>query len=160
LPKNTKYKFIKGDLYKLREIFPTKSFDITFSLQTITWLPGYEDAITEMMGVTKKWIFITSLFSVFNTDVFSNVFEYTDNCTVKEDSPYNYNVYSLGKFTNFCISHGAKEVIVEDFIIDIDLPVPGNKAMSTYTIKSSDGIRLQFSGAMFMPWKMIAIRLD
>jgi len=160
LPDETKYKFTKGDLYKLKEAFPAKSFDIAFLIQTATWLPGYESAVKKIMGIAKKWIFITSLFSDFKVDVFAEVVEYKDDWSAMEDSPYNYNIYSLGKFKEFCLRNGAKEVIAEDFNIDIDLPIPENKVMGTYTIKSGDGTRLQFSGAMFMPWKMIAVRLE
>ena len=53
-----------------------------------------------------------------------------------------------------------KKVIAEDFVIDVDLPVPESKQMGTYTLKDINGTRLQFSGPLFMPWKMIAIRME
>lgn len=152
--------FVQGDFYELSKIFPNKSFDLAFSIQNLSWLPDHENAIKEIMFTTKKWIFLTSLFSDFNVDIFSNVFEYDDNWNSTEDSPYNYNIYSFGKFKNFCIENGAKEVISEDFIIDIDLPVPENKQMGTYTVKDINEKRLQFSGPLYMPWKMIAIRME
>lgn len=155
-----KFKFIQGDFYNLTKMFPWKSFDLTFSIQNLSWLPKYEDALEEIFEVTKKWIFVTSLFSDFKVDVFSNVFQYNDDWSVEEDSPYNYNIYSFGRFKDYCIEHGAKEVIAEDFILDIDLPVPESMQMGTYTIKKMDGIRLQFSGPLSMPWKMIAIRME
>lgn len=159
-PLYEKIDFIQGDFYKIREHFPKKSFDISFSIQTLSWLPDYEDAIEEMMSVTKKWIFVTSLFSDFNVDVFSNVFEYNNDWSTKKDSPYNYNIYSFGKFKDFCMDHGAKEVIAEDFVIDTDLPIPDSMQMGTYTIKDIDEQRLQFSGPLNMPWKMIAIKME
>jgi len=155
-----KIKFVQGDFYELSEIFPQKQFDLAFSIQNLSWLPDYEDAMKEIMVTTKKWIFVTSLFSDFNIDIFSNVFEYDDNWNSIEDSPYNYNIYSFSKFKDFCMDNGAKEVISEDFIIDIDLPVPENKQMGTYTVKDINEKRLQFSGPLYMPWKMIAIRME
>lgn len=157
--KDNKFQFIKGDFYELSKMFPPKSFDISLSIQTLTWLPRYEDAMEEIMAITKKWIFVTSLFSDFNVDVFSNVFLYDDDWSIRKESPYNYNIYSLNRFKDFCLKLGAKEVIAEDFIIDIDLPVPESKEMGTYTIKQSTGSMLQFSGPILMPWKMIAIRI-
>ena len=155
-----KIKFVQGDFYNLTKMFPYKSFDLAFSIQTLSWLPKYEDIMKEIMAITKKWIFVTSLFSDFNVDVFSNVFQYNDDWSVEENSPYNYNIYAFGKFKDFCIDRGAKEVIAEDFVIDVDLPVPESKQMQTYTIKNINGTRLQFSGPLFMSWKMIAIRME
>jgi len=113
----------------------------------------------KIIAITKKWIFVTSLFSDFHVEINSKVFEHNNDWRIKEDSPYNYNVYSFDKFKTFCLRHGAKELVSEDFIIDIDLAVPGKKLMGTYTVKQITGNRLQFSGPLFMPWKMIAIRL-
>lgn len=154
-----KYKLVKGDFLNLSATFPPKSFDIAFSIQTLSWLPRYETALTEILAVTRGWIFVTSLFSEFNVDVFSNVFEYDDRGNQREDSPYNYNVYSLNRFKNFCLSLGAREVIAEEFVMDIDLPVPEHRQMATYTVKDATQKRLQFSGPLFLPWKMVAIRL-
>jgi hypothetical protein len=159
LPGTVRYNLVKGDVYKLREKFPVGSFDVAFSIQTLTWLPRYEDVMREIMGVTGKWIFVTSLFSDFNVDVFSEVYEYKEDWTAANDSPYNYNVYSFPKFRDFCMNCGAREVIGEDFIIDMDLVAPANKLMGTYTVDSLSGTRIQFSGPVFMPWKMIAVRL-
>ena len=41
------------------------------------------------------------------------------------------------------------------FEIDIDLPKPQNPRMATYTETTSDGRRLQISGALMMPWYFI-----
>jgi SAM-dependent methyltransferase len=155
-----KFRFVKGDFFKLHKLFPGKYFDIAFSLQTLSWLPGYEDPMKEIMHITRKWIFVTSLFSDFNIDLFSNVFEYNQDWSVRKDSPYNYNVYSFARFKKFCINNGAKTIIAKDFTIDIDLPVPKDRQMGTYTVKDIKGKRMQFSGPLFMPWKMVAIKMD
>lgn len=155
-----KIKFVQGDFYELSEIFPRKSFDLAFSIQNLSWLPGYEDAMEEIMITTNKWIFVTSLFSDFNVEIFSNVFEYDDNWNSTKDSPYNYNTYSFGKFKDFCMSRGAEEVFAENFVIDVDLPIPSSNQMGTYTLKDLNGQRLQFSGPLYMSWKMIAIRME
>jgi len=155
-----KVKFVKGDFYKLGRLFPQKSFDISFSIQTLSWLPNYVEAMKEIFFITKRIIFVTSLFSDFNVDAFIDIYEYEEDLSQTEDSPYNYNVYSLEKFKEFCIENGAADVIAEDFIMDVDLVKPDSNTMGTYTIKKNDGQNMQFSGPLFLPWKMIAIRLE
>ncbi|MBU1858279.1 MAG: class I SAM-dependent methyltransferase [Verrucomicrobia bacterium] len=159
LPNEDRFNFIHGDLFDLSKMFPAGAFDLSFSIQTLTWLPSYEEAIEKMFLVTKKWIFVTSLFTDFNVDVYSNVFMYDKNWSKTNDSPYNYNIYSFNRFKSLCKKLGAKEVFAEDFIIDIDLNPPEDKKMGTYTLKQYDGARIQFSGPILMPWKMIAIKV-
>jgi hypothetical protein len=54
---------------------------------------------------------------------------------------------------------GAQEVVFRDFEISIDLTGPAEGGIGTYTKRLEDGRRLQFSGAVFMPWKFAALRL-
>ena len=151
--------FIKGDFYELEEIFGEKSFDLVFSIQTLSWLPRYEEALEQLLKISRGWIFITSLLTDFHVDVISKVFEYTKNKNgYKTKYPYNYNIYCFERFRDFCLQHGAKEVMAEDFVIDIDLAPPTHKQMGTYTIKTFNQNRLQFSGPLHMPWKLIAIK--
>jgi len=151
--------FVQGDLFKLTEIFPEKAFDMSLSIQTLSWLPRYEAALQQLMGVTKKWVFITSLFSDFRVDCITKVHTYDENGAERSDSPYFYNIYSLELFSRFALANGARQIISKDFVIDIDLPLPKNGEMGTYTVGRFDGTRLQFSGPLAMPWKMIALRL-
>jgi SAM-dependent methyltransferase len=156
----SKFTFKQGDFFKLSEMFGEKAFDVVFSIQTLSWLPKYEDALKEIMTVAKKYVFITSLFTDFQVDVYSNVFEYDDDGKVRPDSPYNYNVYSLDRFKNFCLQNGAKDIIARDFVIDRDL-TSSVRTMGTYTVKKQDdGTRLQFSGPLHLPWKEVAIILE
>lgn len=152
--------FIKGDFYELEKNFIEESFDLVFSIQTLSWLQQYEKAMEQLIKISRGWIFVTSLFSDFHVDVISEVFEYTKNNNDWEASyPYNYNVYSFERFHDFCLQHGAKEVIAKDFLIDIDLEPPMHKHMGTYTIRTLNQKRLQFSGPLHMPWKFIAIKM-
>lgn len=155
---NVKCDFIKGDFYRLSEIFGSKSFDIAFSIQTLSWLPGYEDALLEILHVARKWVFVTSLFTEYWTDVISRVYPY-DGAPWKKPPPYFYNIYSYDKFKDFCLAHGAAEFYCQDFVMDIDLPMPKNNTMGTFTRKLEGGERIQFSGPLYMPWKFIAIRM-
>lgn len=51
---NVKCDFVKGDFYRLSEIFGSKSFDIVFSIQAFSWLPDYEDGLLEILRVVQK----------------------------------------------------------------------------------------------------------
>jgi hypothetical protein len=54
--------------------------------------------------------------------------------------------------------HGAKDVAAFDFNISIDLPRPASlDRMGTYTLKLESGQRIQVSGALLMPWKIVRI---
>jgi hypothetical protein len=66
----------------------------------------------------------------------------------------------MERFERIALRLGAKEVIFRDFEISIDLTGPAAGGIGTYTRKLEDGNRLQFSGAVFMPWKLAALRLQ
>jgi len=148
--------FIKGDFYKLEKNFGEKSFDLVFSIQTLSWLPRYEEALEQLLKISRGWVFVTSLFTDFHVDIISKVFQYN---SWKAKNPYYYNIYCFERFRDFCLQHGAKEVMAEDFVIDIDLAPPAHKQMGTCTIKTSKQEILQFSGPLHMPWKFIAIKM-
>ena len=150
--------FIKSDFYKLEDKFGKGSFDIALSIQTLSWLPSYNRAVEQLLAVSRKWVFITSLFSDFFVDVITNVHQYPDQDWDSKVEPFNYNIYSIDRFSHFCMKNGAKEVHHEDFVIDIDLTKPKEKVMGTYTIKDKKGSRMQFSGPLYMPWKFVAIK--
>jgi hypothetical protein len=149
--------FIAGDFYHLDELFDPKSFDLVFSIQTLSWLPNYEQALFQLLRLSKKVTFVTSLFTDFLVDAHVEVTQYKDHTKWKGEGPYIYNIYCFERFRDFCIDHGAKRVIATDFQIDIDLAPPSNQQMSTYTSRLEDGRRVQRSGPLLMPWKFIAI---
>jgi ubiquinone/menaquinone biosynthesis C-methylase UbiE len=154
-----KVSFVTGDIYELSKLFGEKSFDISVCKQTISWLPRYEQAVRELMAVAREAVFITSLFYDGRIDFETRIREYTTD-SGREDFHSYYNVYSFPVFRDFCLRHGAKEVSGFDFQIGIDLPRPENPdRMGTYTEKLESGERLQISGALLMPWKIVRIDL-
>jgi hypothetical protein len=72
--------------------------------------------------------------------------------------PFFYNIYSIRRFRDECLARGAREVVVHDFEIDVDLP-PTFAGMQTYTMALADSRRLQCSGPLMMPWKFVAVRV-
>ena len=151
--------FEPGDIYTLSEQFGNKSFDLSVCKQTLSWLPSYEKPVEELMAVTRRAIFISSLFYDGRIDFETRVREHT---TDAGRDGYNafYNVYSFPIFREFCLNRGAKDVVGFDFNIGIDLPRPANPdRMGTYTVQLQSGERLQISGALLMPWKIVRVDL-
>jgi SAM-dependent methyltransferase len=151
--------FEQGDIYALAEQFGKNSFDLSVCKQTLSWLPSYEKPVEELMAVTRRAVFISSLFYDGRIDFETRVREYT---TDSGRDGYNalYNVYSFPIFREFCLDRGAKDVVGFDFAMRIDLPRPANlDRMGTYTVQLQSGERLQISGALLMPWKIVRVDL-
>jgi ubiquinone/menaquinone biosynthesis C-methylase UbiE len=156
---NPNVNFESGDIYALGVQFGKNSFDLSVCKQTLSWLPSYEKPVEELMAVTRRAVFTSSLFYDGRIDFETRVREYT---TDAGGDGYNafYNVYSFPIFREFCLERGAKDVVGFDFNIGIDLPRPANPdRMGTYTVLLQSGERLQISGALLMPWKIVRIDL-
>jgi ubiquinone/menaquinone biosynthesis C-methylase UbiE len=147
--------FETGDLFDLPATYP-KRFDLSINWKTLSWLPSYEDALKALFAVTKKHVFVSSLFYEGDID-----FEIKVRQHKKEQEGFHYyNIYSLPRFIRFAKEHGAKHVEVTDFQMPIDLPRGDIDHMGTYTLPLADGSRLQMSGAVPMLWKLIRIDLE
>ena len=155
---NKKISFEIEDIYKLSKKY-RKYFDVTINWKTISWLPYYEEIIEELFKVTKKKIFLSSLFYEGDIDFEIKVREFKKE-SGKEKFNLYYNVYSLPRFQRFLSKLGAKNVEVHDFDIDLDLVKPPIDQMGTYTQRLDDGKRLQISETVIMNWKIIQIDLD
>jgi len=158
-PDNPNVNFQEGDIYALADQFGSRAFDLAVCKQTLSWLPSYEKPVEELMAVTRRAVFISSLFYDGRIDFETRVREHT---TDAGRDGYNafYNVYSFPVFKEFCLTRGAKDVVGFDFKIGIDLPPPTNPdRMGTYTVQLQSGERLQISGALLMPWKIVRIDL-
>lgn len=159
LSDNPNVTFQKGDVYGLSKQFGPRSFDLSVCKQTLSWLPRYEPAIRELMAVTRRAVFISSLFYDGRIDFETRVREFTAEAG-RDDYNAFYNVYSLPVFREFCLAEGARDVVAFDFQIGIDLPKPANPdRMGTYTLQLQSGDRLQVSGALLMPWKIVRVDL-
>jgi ubiquinone/menaquinone biosynthesis C-methylase UbiE len=150
--------FVEGDFNALGAFLPARSFDLVFSIQTLSWLATYDHALGELLGLVAPagYAFITSLFTDFRVDVRSNVALYDEDSFERPTSIF-YNVYSVARFAAECRRLGAARVDAVDFEIDRDLAAPENDAMGTYTRRLDDGRRLQFSGPLFLPWKIVVV---
>lgn len=152
-----RFRLLSADLFELDQVFKPDEFDVAFSIQTLSWLPDYESALIQMLSCAASWVFVTSLFSDSDFDAFTTVVDRT--VPESERLEHFYNVYSLPRLEAFCERQGIREMRVQDFDIDIDIPKPKHGKMSTYTMPAADGRKLQLSGPLLLPWKFIALRL-
>jgi ubiquinone/menaquinone biosynthesis C-methylase UbiE len=151
-----RFTMLHVDLDRLAETFGPRRFDISFSIMTLSWIADYESAIQQMLTVTRKWLFILNLFSESELDAFVQMRSRMSG--PQEGLNSFYNIYSLPRFLTYCRQLGATQVVAEPFEIDIDIPRPDHRGMGTWTERTADGRRLQFSGPLAMPWWFVAVR--
>jgi len=149
--------FIVGDVSDFSNKLH-KEFDISINWKTLSWLPYYDQMIKDLVSMTKKYIFISSLFYDGDIDFEIKVREFKKE-SGKERFNSFYNVYSLPRFKEFVFGLGIKNIEVYNFDINIDIPKPPIDQMGTYTIRLENSKKLQISGAVVMYWKVIRIDL-
>lgn len=149
--------FEVGDAYDLPARY-RKQFDISVNWKTISWLPYYDKMLESLVAVSRRHIFLSSLFYDGDIDFEIKVREYQKEAGRDGFNAY-YNVYSFPRFKQYLYGLGVKEVKGYDFEIGIDLPKPPPDQMGTHTVKLDDGKRLQISGAVVMSWKVVRIDL-
>ena len=156
---NNAVNLIPGDFYNLPKLVEPGSFDLAFSIQTISWLDGYRDFLPQFLAMLRPGgvAFLTSLFTDFHVDARTQITEYEENGSPR--TPMFYNIYSWNRFRDYCLALGAADVTAENFEIDTELPPPAHLRMGTYTEPLADGRLLQRSGPLLMPWKAVAIQM-
>ena len=146
-----------GDLYRMHQEFSPRSFDLVLFLQTYFSLEHAEEALDQLLKVSRGWVVISSLFTEFPIDAKIQAFDYSGD--KDRQGPFLYNIYSLPRFEELCRAKGATQIIFEDFEMDIDIAPPPEGRLGTYTRRLENQKRLQFSGPILMPWKIVAIRM-
>jgi ubiquinone/menaquinone biosynthesis C-methylase UbiE len=144
-----------GDLYDLDSEKYVDKFEGIISIQTLSWLPEYEKALTELIKLNPDWISLTSLFYEGLIDAKIEIHSYINPQEKNSFRTISYNTYSLPRIENFFSENGYKIFKYCPFDIDIDLPKPDDSYMQTYTQKLIDGKRLQLSGPILMNWYFI-----
>jgi SAM-dependent methyltransferase len=148
---------IQGDFSRLSELVNRRRFDLVLCLQTLLAIRRFEPVLEQLLTVTKGWLVVSSLFSEFDVDVFTEAIDYTRAPGAQRG--WRFNVYSLRRFGDLCRAHGARAIVDRRFDIDIDLPRPTTGGLNTYTEKREDGSRMQFTGPIFQPWRFVAVRM-
>lgn len=154
-PDEKRFTFAAGDVEDLPGLY-SKAFDVSVSRAVISWVPYYEEFMRSLAAVTKKHIFISSLFYDGDIDFITQVREFKKEAGKTGFSEYR-NVYSLPHFKEYMYTLGARNIEAYDFNIGIDLPKGDPDILGTYTEHTLDGRRLQISGAVVMSWKWVRI---
>lgn len=145
----------KANFFKLVENESADQFACTTLMQTLLLFNAdeYPEVLRNIIHISSEWVFLTSLFADHNMDVTMQIRDH-----VRNDNVF-YNIHDIPRFEQNCRQLGVEEIIIRDFNISIDLTAPAEGGVGTWTQKLSDGKRLQFSGAVPMPWKFCALRL-
>jgi len=148
--------FQQGDWYELQA---TRQFDGVISLQTLSWLPNFEDPLDQVFrNLRPKWVAVSSLF--YDGEISCQI---EVNQHVRERK-FFYNIYAIPVAQRFCAARGYELVKSTPFEIDIDIEKPADpNTMGTYTerVWNADNRgtqRLQRSGPLLMPWYMLLFR--
>ena len=145
---------IRGDLYRLRKS-EVGHIDGVVSYQTLSWLPDYRKPLAGICRLGPRWIAATSLFYEGLVNARIEVEEFSKGLGGRVKKCY-YNIYSLPILKEFLHHHGYQRVFFTPFEIDIDLPRPRSRLMSTYTENLIGGRRQQISGPLLMSWYFVA----
>ncbi len=152
--------YVQANFFDLPEPYASEAFNITTFMHTLLFFgpDEYAGVLQRLISVSSDWVFISSLFTDKRMDVMAQIRDYA---RFGEDSKeyHTYSTFCVDRFRRVAAALGVKEVIFRDFEISIDLEGPEEGGIGTYTAKLADGHRLQFSGAVFMPWKFAALRL-
>ena len=145
----------EADFFRLTEEVEAGTYACTTLMQTLLLFnpDTYPEVLRNVIHISSEWVFLTSLFADHNMDVTMQIRDH-----VRGDDVF-YNIHDIPRFEANCKALGVKEVVIRDFNISIDLQAPPDGGVGTWTEKTEDGRRLQFSGAVPMPWKFCALRL-
>jgi ubiquinone/menaquinone biosynthesis C-methylase UbiE len=149
----------QGDLYNLDYATLSDKYEGVIMLQTLSWLPEAESALTAITKLKAKWIALSSLFYDGMVDCKTEISEYQEDKTggggVKYYKSSYYNTYSIPLIKNILERKGYTDFKYMPFELDMDLPKPTNSLMGTYTEKLITGKRIQISGPLLMNWHFI-----
>lgn len=110
--------FESADILKVSKKY-LKKFDISISYKTLSWLPYYEKMMSKLFMMTKKRIYITSLFYDGDIDFITKIYQAARENSI---SYAHLNTYSYLKFEKFCKDMGARAIKSFDMKLDIELP--------------------------------------
>lgn len=144
--------FYCEDVLNLKDSIQNGPFDLLLSIQVIVTAPfSLYEFLDATLPIAKNDIVITSLFSE----------EYFEQDTIRRDlqknKSYIYKIDSLKRLKDY-LDPKKIDLSYEEVVIDVDLPKPQPLTLSTYTVKTAEGDRLQISPYMLMPWYMVHLK--
>lgn len=157
---STNATFHQGNLFQLQRVTAGHRFEVVTFYQTLLLFDckSYPDVLAALLAVATDWVFISSLFTDHGMDVISDIRLHVP-CNEYPEGKVRYTTLCAERFAATAHSLGVKKVVFKDYRIDMDLCGPSQGGLGTYTVKTQSGRRLQFSGAVYMPWKFVALQL-
>jgi ubiquinone/menaquinone biosynthesis C-methylase UbiE len=150
--------YFQSDIYNLAD-FSDNSFDLSFCWQTLSWIERPEQALSELIRITKPEgkIFCSSLFNLeHDVDIYSRVIDYTRPSG--ESGSYAYNTYSALTVDKWLENKNIKKYSLHAFNPQIPFHYNG-RGIGTKTVKTDEKTYLQISGGMLMNWAILQIEL-
>ncbi|GJL84793.1 MAG: hypothetical protein DHS20C02_05680 [Micavibrio sp.] len=143
---NPTEQFFCEDVLNMKDAIAGKPFDLVLCIQVVLTAPfSLYEFLDATLSLAEKNLILTSLFSE----------EYFEQDTTRRDlqkgTSYVYKIDSLKRLEDYIADKGV-ELSSEFTEIDVDLPKPEPLTLSTYTIKTDEGKRVQVSPYMLMPW--------
>lgn len=128
------------------------------SLQTLSWVPDFDQALTNILTTLQPaWFAFSSLFYAGDISAITKVYLHKTNEVV------HYNTISLPQVTRLAAGVGYQVIEYVPFDIPISLPQPSNwDSMGTYTLNvvenENRGLRkIQISGPVLMSWYNVCL---
>lgn len=140
----------QGDLRDMSR-YIGEGFDVVYSVHTLSLFSEFEHVTDQMMKTARRHVFIKSMFSSHNVDMYSTIHE-------TGRPPIAWNIFSVDRFKRCVLENGAKKVVFKPFNMPIALEDP-KVGMGSYTRPLQDGTNLTFSGPLFLPWYLVRIDL-
>lgn len=154
--KDERFKYIVGSIYNLKQQ-KSNCFELVFCWQTLSWLENPEDALRELIRITKPGgkIYLSSLFNTeFDVDVYSKVIDHSHK-SASQDLSFSYNTYS--EFTvKKWLKGRVKKYKIHVFKPTVDFKYKG-KGLGTFTEVMRNKSRIQVSGGMLLNWAILEI---
>lgn len=145
---------LEGDLYNLGPMHKN-SYDGVISLQTLSWLPNFQEPLRAICALNPSWIALSSLFYDGPVSCSIEVQDYTQPLKGQSYKQAFYNIYSLPLVEKALEDLGYSNFSSHRFELDVDLTRPANRGMGTYTETLVSGARLQISGPLLMSWYFV-----
>lgn len=147
-------RLVVQDVYDLDHATLPDRPDGVIAIQTVSWLPDEVEFIAACAGLEPDWIALTGLMMPGGLTFRTTIENHDD-----PDKGVNfYNTFSLSHLEELLAGHGYGAVTTMPFEIGIDLPRPPDGVLGTYTETTTDGRRLQISGALLMNWRFLLAR--
>jgi ubiquinone/menaquinone biosynthesis C-methylase UbiE len=151
----TSMDFFVDDIYSLEKT--GDGFDYTFCWQTLSWLEQPQQALENLIRITKPGgvIYLSALFNInSDVDLYTKAFDLTRESS-KDDLFLNYNTYSektIRKWTEGKVT----ELEFFEFVPQVDITYDG-RGLGTNTVLTAGNKRIQVSAGILMNWYILKI---